>query len=116
MRNALKTALGDKPIQMEINQGIIAVKDEKGEYLFSLKGKVRVETKLRECERCNSEGRKKELEALAADRKELMEEEKKFEMRQKKHLEHETEISKREDQLQARQKEIKRALKTLCKD
>ena len=63
--------MGNKPVQMDIDKGLITIKDEKGDYLFALKGKVRVETKLRDCEKCSSEGRKKELEALEQDRKTL---------------------------------------------
>ncbi len=116
MQAALKGLLGNDPVQMEINQGLITVKDKKGEYLFSLKGKVRVETKLQEREKCNSKGRKKELVELEDERKELRDLAKRFDEREKKILDDQDKIAKRENQLEEREKEIKGALKTLCKD
>ena len=117
MQNAIKTALGDKPIQMEIDKGLITVKDEKGEYLFSMKGKVKIEETLRvkECEKCNSEGRKKELEALEKDRKELEADEKNLAEKADKLNEDTKAVLACENKLKVREDEIKAALKTLCK-
>lgn len=111
----LKKISNDKPVQMEIDKGIITIKDEKGEFIFSLKGKVKIETNLRECEKCNSEGRKKELEALAADREELEAKDTKLRELERRLDERTKAVIEHEDKLKAREKEIKDALKVLTK-
>ena len=104
----MKSLLGEKPIQLEINKGIITIKDEAGSTLFSLKGKVKIESSLRvpECEKCNSEGRKRELEALESDRKTLN-------TRDSKLSERESAVQLAEEKLKRRENDIKSALKTL---
>lgn len=117
LQKALKEALKDKPVQMEIDKGIITIKDDKGEELFSLKGKVKIEETLqvKECEKCNSEGRKKELEALELDRKQI-ETSKAVLQNDRENLKKEQDdITKRESTLMAREEEIKNAPKVLTK-
>lgn len=116
LKTTLKGILGDGPIQFEITKDGMSVRNDKGGQIFALKGKVRVETKLRECERCNSVGRKKELEALGNDRKELEAKDNKLRDLERRLDERTKAVIENEEKLKVREKEIKGALKTLCKE
>jgi len=116
LKATLKGILGDGPVQFEITKDGMSVRNAEGFQIFALKGKVKVETKLRDCEKCNSEGRKKELEALEQDRKELDKLQKDLSKQNEEQLDKERRLDDRTKTLIEREKEIKGALKTLCKD
>lgn len=115
LQASIKSILADKPVQVEIDKGLITVKDEKGDYLFAIKGKVKIESTLRvpECEKCNSEGRKKELEALETDKQALDRRSHDMNEREERLVKREDAFIEREQKLIKREIDIKAAIKTL---
>lgn len=116
VKGILRKALGNEKALIEIEQGLISIKNSKTKDLvLALEGKIMVESTMKgfECEKCNSDVRKKELEALKEDRKNLDSREKFLNHREENVVKQEDSVYEREKKLISREADIKADLKTL---
>ena len=91
LKATLKGILGDGPVQFEITKDGMSVRNAEGFQIFALKGKVKVDRGMyKECSVCNNNAEKLKTREDA--------------------------LQEREAKLQAREIQIREALKKLCND